>query len=211
MNNKKVLIIIRGAKPLDHFKSNLLENSKKLILKKLSTKKGFVKENYLKLAKYLSKYYDKVLLLKWDGDIIKNPSLSIPIQELKQLLKKLKNVDIDIIAVSLGGYILEKALQKKRLNKINKILYIGAVHNSKQLIGGANKIINVYSTSDNMFFFSNSIVEGFGNFVLKGKNVINIALDNLTHDSLLQNKRIKQYGLKEKSLYELYKNLLTKS
>ena len=132
IKKRKVLIIIRGAKPAPHFESKKIEKVRNVFFSKLSSRHGFVKENYDALAKFFSDSYDKVKQLKWDGDILKNPSLSIPIDELKSIMKKNKNCDIDIIAVSLGGRIIEKAFEQKGANKINQILYIGAVHNIKK-------------------------------------------------------------------------------
>jgi DNA-binding winged helix-turn-helix (wHTH) protein len=208
MKKKKVLIIVRGAKPAPHFNNGKIEKLRNYILRGLSSKLGILKRSYTKLADYLIENYDSIELLKWDGDIMKNPSLSVPVSELKKLLAKHKYSDIDIIAVSIGGHILEKTFSEKSFNKINKVLYIGAVHNGRAKLRGINKMINIYSKLDKMFFVSNDLIEGFGNFALKGQNVVNIVLKNIRHDELLHNKKINQADIQEKQLYQLYRNLL---
>ena len=134
--------------------------------------------------------------------------MSIPIAKLNKLLEQNKNCNIDIIAVSLGGHILEKALKNRTFNKIDRVMYIGAIHNVRHKIRGINKVINVYSEKDKMFFIANDIIEGIGNFILQGKNVINVALKDISHDMLLRNKRLNQKDLHEKYLHNLYLNLL---
>jgi hypothetical protein len=204
---KRVLIIMRGIKPLQ-FENNLFNKTRDFLFGKSNPNIGIPKEHYDDIALFLNKDYDVVEQVKWDGSVFNNPTLSVPINALKNLLGKHKHSDVDILAVSLGGHILERAFTKKGANKINKILYIGAVHRGDRKIHGVNKFINVYSLTDKVFLWANDVIEGLGNLALKGENVLNIALNGVGHAELLSNKKIKQKGIKEKQLYELYRNLL---
>jgi hypothetical protein len=203
----KVLIIVRGLVP-PHFKNHLAENTKNYVLNKLTSQRGIITKDYYRLAKYFKKYYDVVEVLDWDGNLIKNPTCSKPIKNLKELFNKYKKESIDIIAVSLGGFIFQKTLSEIKDIKIQKVLYIGAVHNGKHLLKNVKKVINVYSTFDKMYFFANNLYEGVGNTFLNGKNVWNLSLDNISHNKLLSNILIKEPTINKKRLCDLYRSLL---
>lgn len=204
---KRVLIIIRGAKPV-HFKNKLLEDARNFVFNKLTSTIGLMNESYEKLAKFFKKDYSIVELLKWNGKITNDPALREPIGELSRLLKKYSNKNIDIIAVSLGGFIAEKTLSQINGIKIKNLLYIGAVHDDKYNNQKISRMINVYSKKDKMFFFTNDIYDGKGNHELNGKNVVNVAFNNVAHDELCSNIELREAGYGGKRLYEVYRDLL---
>lgn len=203
---RRVLIIVHGAwrvrlhnKTLDKGLANTLDI--------LTSYTGITRKDYHNLARYLKKHYDVIEIFRWDG-LVPPRAKDIPESKLfKRLLDKYADDSVDIIAVSLGGYVVENGLKKSK-NKIEKILYIGAVHSRKHLPKNAKKIINVYSGIDKMYEYANDLYEGFGNAVLSGKNVLNVALEKVRHDELGRNILLKEKKIREKSLYALYKFLL---
>jgi len=206
-SKKRVLILVHGATPF-RFKNHFLNSIQIKVLQYLSSdKKGITMKDYHALANYLQEHYDQIEILRWDGKI---PLRAKNIPESKALVKLLKKHgggDIDVIAVSLGGYVAERGIAESNI-KINKLLYIGAVHNSHHTLKNVKKVINVYSLADKMFYVANDLYEGIGNFILKGENVANIALEKIGHSNLGRNVLIADKKFREKYLYELYKRLL---
>jgi len=206
MKKKKVLIIVHGAWRV-HLKNGTAKKVLASALDLLTSKRGITRRDYRYLADYLGRNYDVVESLKWDGKLFEKFDLIPAAQDLEKLLKKYSKDTVDIIAVSVGGFIVTKALENLRM-KINKILYLGAVHDSKHKLKNVKKSINVYSKIDKMFFYANDLYEGIGNAVLKGKNVLNVAFENLRHDELCKNIILEEKSYQNKYLFDLYKNLL---
>ena len=203
---RRVLIIVHGAWRVN-LHNKALKKGVERVLGLLTAKHQIQRKDYHNLAKYFKKNYDIIELFRWDG---RAPPRAKDIPEsksFKNLLDKYKDDSVDIIAVSLGGYVVERGLRGSK-NRINKILYIGAMHSGKHIPKNAKKVINVYSGKDKMYKYANNIFEGFGNTVLKGKNVLNVVLEKVRHDELGRNILLKEKKIREKSLYALYKVLL---
>ena len=203
---KRVLIIVHGATPF-HFKNKFLEHARRIIFKILTAEKGILMKDYKKLGHDLGKHYDSVEFLKWDGRAVPRAKTIPEAKTFERLIKKHSDELIDVVAVSLGGFVVEKGLANFP-KKIQNLLYIGAVHNGKLVSNKIKKVINVYSKKDKMFKVANEIYEGLGNLALKGENVVNVALNNLNHDELCQNKSLNEPSIKNKNLYDLYSSLL---
>jgi len=205
-DKKSVLIIVHGL-----WKKRLgirwLDKLIDFFAKELTAGRSIARRDYHEFADFITADYDKIELFRWDGKIY--PKLdSIPESErLECLLEKYKNYTIDILAVSLGGLIVEKTLKYSPI-RINKLIYVGAVHKAYSPLKNVDLIINIYSTIDKMFYFANDVYEGAGNFLLMGENVMNIALRTLKHDELLINKKLDGEAVKEPSLYDFYRHVL---
>jgi pimeloyl-ACP methyl ester carboxylesterase len=203
---RRVLIIVHGAWRANLHNKSLNQGISKA-LNLLTAAHEITRKDYHSLVRYLKKHYDVVELFRWDGRALPRAKDIPESKSFKNLLDKYRDDSVDIIAVSLGGYVVEMGLKKSK-NQIEKILYIGAVHNRKHIPKNAKKIINVYSGIDKMYMYANNLYEGLGNAVLDGKNVINIPLKNVRHDELGTNILLKGEKFAEKKLYNLYRYLL---
>lgn len=205
--SKKVLIIIHGAWPL-RFKNKFLEGARRILFGKLTSEIGILRADYRELASFLKEEYDEVKFLKWDGKVMHNQSILPAIKSLENLLRKYKHSKIDLIAVSLGGYIAQRALKNIPEIKINKIIYLGAVHSGKHEFKNVNTGINIYSKLDKLFILANNFYVGLGNAFLRGSSIVNIALPDIKHKDLCKNTKITKGIASGFGLFDLYKNLL---
>jgi len=203
-NKKRILIIVHGVWRI-YFKNKLLDAIEFKILDPLTDSRSMKREDYHRFAEFLKEDYDKIIFFRWSG---KPYGMNGEFRRLSKMLEKYKKEQIDIIAVSLGGKITYKALLNSPKIKINKLLYIGAIHDSHKKLKNVKKIINVYSNFDKLFFLANNFYVGLGNAFLRGVNVCNKPLENFRHDELLLNKPLKNSKIREKSLYDYYRNLL---
>jgi pimeloyl-ACP methyl ester carboxylesterase len=206
MKKKRVLIIVHGFwKP--HLQKWFFYPVLKYIADVLTSSRTILRKDYYLLANFLKEDYDEIKLFRWSGKAFIRDK---EIERFEGSLKINNGKTIDIVAVSLGGYLVNNALLRLPKVKINKLLYIGAVHDGKHILKNVKKVINVYSKVDKLFFVTNELYEGIGNAVLKGENVINIAFEGIRHDALCLNKSINQKNITEKSVYEFYRRLLRK-
>ncbi len=205
---KRVLIIVRGASPY-HFKDKTAEKAKRYLMKSLASEAGIVAEGYKQMTDFFKEDYKTIETLRWNGNIWQHPNINPPMNELDKLVKKYKNFNIDIIAVSVGGAITEKVLTENKNIKINKLIYLGAIHQKENHdFKNVKQTINVYSAKDKFFFLVNDIYKGIGGAIISGKNVINLALNGIAHDKWCRNIALNEKFLKHKRLYELYRDLL---
>ena len=205
---KRVLIIVHGAWPL-RFRNKLLEKFRSKILGFLTSDRGITREDYHSFEKTCRKSYDKIEFLRWDGWIFRNPDLMRAETRLVNLLNRNKNNVLDIIAFSLGGIIVQDSLLSSKAIKINRVIFVGAIHNKDIILKNVKTIFNVYSKTDRMFRFANDLYVGLGNITLIGKNVKNICLDNVSRNDLCRNKLIFFNRKKRIYLYNLYNRLLS--
>ena len=209
-NKKEVLIIVRGAS-ISYPKNKFVQKIERSFLRGLTSEVGIADEDYAKMARFFEKNYKNIETLRWDGDIWKNPSISLPIKELDRLIKKYKKSQIDIIAVSLGGLIAQKAISQNKNAKVNKLLYIGAVHGKENHnIKNIGLIFNIYSGRDKVFTLLNDLYNGIEGGVIHGENVVNICLKEIAHEDWCKNLALKDKSLKRMPLFEFYKDLLLK-
>ncbi len=204
---QKVLIIVHGAIQPE-FKAKPIQRAERFLLGELTSPKGIVMGDYDFLAKALESDYDTVEILKWDGKLFKVRDIEPAIKSLVVLLVKYQDKEVDLIAVSLGGFIVQEALLRNPSLKVNKLLYLGAVHKGNPNLKNVRQAFNIFSIVDKMFFLANNLYEGIGNAFLRGQNVVNIPLPNVNHDELCKNKTLGTGYLKNKSLFELYKGIL---
>jgi len=205
---KKVLIIVRGASPY-HFKNRFFEKIKRYLMRKLASESGILAEGYGQMINFFKKDYKTIETLKWHGNIWEHPDIKPPIEELDKIVKRYRKFQIDIIAVSIGGAITEKVLSKNKKIKVNKLIYLGAVHQkSKHNFSNVAQTINIYSMKDKFFFLVNNIYHGIGGAIISGKNVFNIVLNGIAHDKWCRNIALNEKFLKHKHLYDLYRDLL---
>jgi len=204
---KKVLIIVHGVFP-KRFHNRMAENFRSIFLGMLTSERGIKRKDYHKLADYLRNDYDAVELLPWDGKTNRHRDLEPAIKRLVKLLKKYRNWQISIIAVSLGGLIAQEALIQAPEVSVKHLVYIGAVHNGRHKLKNARKTFNIYSKIDKMFFFANDVYEGMGNAFLKGEKVINLLLPNIRHGDLCRDLDLDKEFSKEKSLFGFYRRIL---
>lgn len=207
MKRNKILVIVHGGLPR-HYKNKILEKARRFLLSELSSPRGILKKDYSGLSKYLEPHYDEVKIFKWDGKLSVSNDIIPASKDLETYLLHRKKHKIDIIAVSLGGFVVQNALEHLKKVKINRLIFVGAVHNGHHRLKNVQKMINVYSLKDKMFIVANDFYEGFGNMHLEGPNVLNIILKNLRHDELCLNKLLEGEDIPEKSLFDLYKRLL---
>jgi predicted esterase YcpF (UPF0227 family) len=203
---KKVLIIVRGAKPV-RLKNKFYEKIRNFYFRKLTSDRGILDNDYRKLRKFLERDYDIVEMVKWNGEIL-NGDFSDAMLELDDLLKKHQKKKIDVIGISIGGLISQRVLIYNHNIKIRKLLLIGAMFREKLNMKNVKKIYNVYSEKDGLFYLANKILTKKQNPILKGKNVQNIILKNIGHNDLCRNKKLHGEKFKEEKLFELYLNLL---
>ncbi len=206
-HKKRVLIIVHGAWPL-RFRNRFLEMIRSKILGFLTSDRGVIRGDYHSFEKTCRKFYDKVEFLRWDGWIFKNPNLKNAELRLVKLLNKNKDNDVDIITFSLGGLIVQNSLLRSGAVKINRVIFVGAIHKKDILLKNVKKVFNIYSKTDAMFNFANDLYVGFGNIDLLGKNVKNISLTDLSHNDLRRNKLIFFNRKNRVYLYTLYNRLL---
>jgi hypothetical protein len=135
---KKILIIVRGAKPLK-FKNKFLEAIRSFYFRKLTSDRGILDKDYRGLFNYLEKDYDNVELVKWNGELL-NGDFSDAILELDDLIKKYQGKKIDVVGISLGGLISQRVLLYNKKIKIRKLLLVGAVFREKKKLKNIKKI-----------------------------------------------------------------------
>jgi hypothetical protein len=203
---KKVLVMVRGAKPV-RFKNNLLEGIRSFYFRKLTSDRGILDKDYIHLRKYLENDYDSVEIVHWNGEIL-NGDFSDAMLELSDILKKNKKNKIDVVGISAGGLISQRVLLYDKHIKINKLLLIGAIFREKKRLPNVKRIYNVYSEVDKMYSLVNGLLNDRKTPLLIGKNVKNISIKNIAHNDLCRNKKIKDSRRKEERLFEVYRNLL---
>ena len=206
-HKKRILIIVHGVWPIK-FRNKLLEKIRSKILGILTSDRGIISSDYHLFERFVKKFYDEINFLRWDGRLFKNPDLITAEKRLTNLLNRNIHNEIDIIAFSLGGFIVQNSVLISKKIKVHHLIFVGAVHKRDIILNNVKKIFNVYSKKDLMFKFANDIYEGFGNIDLRGKNVKNIALRDMDHNDLCKNKLIFFNHKKRTYLYKLYVNLL---
>jgi pimeloyl-ACP methyl ester carboxylesterase len=207
---RRVLIIVHGGWgrwPRNRF----LELLRSSLWRWATSERGIMRKDYHQLAEYMKTEYDVVEMLPWNGRVFRKTDIEIAAARLAEYIRKYKNEKLDIIAVSIGGMIVQEAMLMVPEVKVNKILYLGAMHSGHHKIKNASQTFNVYSKIDKMFFIANELYEGMGNAFLNGENVMNLALPEVKHDELVQNIKIKKGSLKNRTLFEFYKILLRSS
>jgi len=207
---RRVLIIVHGGWGTWP-KNRFLEMIRSRLWRWATSERGIMRKDYHELADYMKTEYDVVNMLPWNGRVFKKSDIEIAAARLAEHLRKYQNDNVDLIAVSIGGMIVQDALIMASEVKVNKILYIGGVHNGHHKIKNAKQTFNVYSKIDKMFFIANELYEGMGNAFLNGENVMNLALPEVKHDELVQNIKIRKGALRNRTLFEFYKVLLKKS
>jgi pimeloyl-ACP methyl ester carboxylesterase len=203
---KRVLIIVRGAK-LVKFNGRFLETLRGLYFRWLTSDRGILDKDYLKLRAFLENDYNKIESIHWNGDIL-HGDFSTALLELSDIIRKHKGSTIDVIGISMGGLIAQRALLYNPQIKINKLILIGAIFREKREVRHVKRIYNIFSEKDRMYQTANKLLTTREDPKLRGKNVSNISLKNVTHNDLCRNKKIKQSRRKEERLFELYRNLL---
>lgn len=207
----RVLIIVPGAKQ-PHFNISFIKRVFKKILDFLSSPLGMFFSDYKKFKDYIRKDYEKVFIIKWGGDVFNIKKIEKGIEKIRKILEENKDKEIHILAFSFGGFLTEKALFNKNYQNIKKIIFSGAIHSPFINFNSFNAVYNVYSNLDNIYNLFNQLIHlDIHNFKLKkeykikNKKVKNIKLENLRHDELSKN-----VFLRNKSLYEFYRDLLLK-
>ena len=210
MKKRRLLIIVNGAKPL-HFHEKFLNRLYRKIMEGLSSPKGMFFSDYKKLKKFMQPYYDKVILLKWDGNIFRFPNLEKTARNFaKFLIKKKDKYGIDIISFSLGCFVTERALDILKDLKVKKIIFVGAVHEPRFKLKFYKRIYNICSKKDKLALLANKVY-GFKSkkhLKIKKNKLKNICFKSLNHDDLSKNVFVEEL---KKNLYDFYKDLLIKS
>lgn len=206
-SKKKILIIVHGVWPFK-FKNKFLEKARRVLFRKLTAERGILRGDYKQLADFLKEDYDSINFLKWNGGIILGRDILPAVKRLKNMIKKNKDHDIDIIGVSMGGYITQRALMELQNIGINRVLYVGAVHKCNHDFKNVKVAINVYSKLDKVFVLANDFYNGLGNAFLKGSSIVNIGLPDVKHEDLCKNTKFNKGIIKDFSLFTFYKNLL---
>jgi hypothetical protein len=208
MNREKdrILIIIHGSK-FWHLKNKFFKRIYTRIMNFFHCPKGMFFSDYKKFKKYMLPHYKKVILFKWSGGILRYYDLEKSAIELKKLLDKKSKYKIDIVAFSLGGFVLERSLEMIKNFKIKKIMFIGAVHKPSFNFDVEEIVHNIYSETDKLAMIANQIY-GLAlkkDLRIRHKKVKNLDLIDLNHDDLSKNIILDSSG---KRLYDIYKTLL---
>lgn len=173
----------------------------------LNCPRGMLLSDYREFKKYIQPYYKEVILFRWSGGILRFRDLETSARKLRKLLYSKRSEKIDIVAFSLGGFVLERALESIQDVKAQKIVFVGAVHRPSLKFDVVEIMENVYSDIDRLALLANNLY----NFAIgkeariKHKKVRNIQLKNLNHDDLSKNILLDSSGTR---LYDLYRKLL---
>lgn len=206
---KRLLVIVHGAKPLE-CREGFLCRAYKKTMNFLNSPGGMLFSDYRKFKRYMKPSYDKVILFKWSGGILRFYDLERSATRFKKFLdNKRKKYKIDIAAFSLGGFVMERALEQMRELKIRRVLLVGAVHEPSFNFEVSDIVHNVYSEIDKLALLANNLygLSFRKNFNIKNRKVKNHPFKSLNHDDLSKNLFVADVG---KNLYEIYRDLLIK-
>ncbi len=161
------------------------------------------------LIKYLVSKETKIKLFNWSGGISESWSIKPAADHLIRYLRQ-NAPDYDEVVIfskSLGGRIVDLALQKTRPDNLSRLIYVATLHKDLTKVRYKDvRIFNIYSKEDNYINFANWMLYlGLGSVNLKQAE--NIIIPKFRHSDFNKNLLINYHG-SQVYLFDLYKSLI---
>jgi len=203
---KKVVIIVPGTKVLRKW-PKFIQVVANFFVDLIGLKVPSI-ENTDLLKKKIKTKRKKVIVLKWSQGFTLL-SKWFAKKRLKNLLRRYKNYDIEIIGISMAGDIITNTLKEIRGENIKKVILIGALNSNQKINFKTPKIINIYSLSDDFIKLATKVLSPIsGGQKLIGKNIENIIIPKLTHKDFLGKTKIKKGKFRNKTILEVINSFL---